>query len=1158
METVNPTSSSLVDAGVEEHVVDVGEDEQMVENCGFINGLSSQRFFVHPDNSKRELIIATAAGKRSPPVDTVPTDRAEFPGHGGGERLNGQIIQLKPVPHSLSSALHPLTWIFLNSDARGWIRRCQRYFALNPLNDDPKIMLAGMHLEGIAEYWFIDHVEGRNLSWSRFMDLFVYRFTSVREEDIVGEFNKLGQVTTVEKYIEKFVELRSYMMYRPLDEQYFLKSFFSGLKEDIRLCPGLTVKRLSIEAFVIMLGENREIEEITSELREEDSDCGVSLHPLKGQVPTDTIKLAGKVGNNNLVILVDSGYQRKWYKLWEKLILLWAIYSSFVTPLEFGFFRRLPKILFLVNSVGQGAFVVDIVLQFCVSYKDSQSYKMVYDRRLISFRYLRSYFALDVLSCIPWYIISKVVGRKEEVRWLILIRLTRARRVFTCFQELEKEIRVSYLFIRIMRLAVVLLYCTHTVACVMYYLATTLPLAEERNTWLGSLQLGNSSYVNFRDISMVKRYTTSLYFTIITMTTVGYGDVHAVNQREMIFIMIFVSIVMILNSYLGGNMTALIVKGSKTERYRDKMTAFMQYMDKHKLSKDLRSQIKAHLRLQYESNYTDTSALPDISIMIRAKISQSLYESHVKNILLFRDCSPGFINQIVTRVHEEFFLPGEEIIKQGDVVDHMYIICHGILEEVLIKADGSEEIVSDLEPNNFFGEIAVLCHIMQPYTVRVRDLCRLLRIDKESFSNITKIYLHDGRKVLKNLLELKGSDPRLNQVELDINFQIKKQEDELALRVMSAVYYGDVNQVIRLIQSGADPKKKDYHGRSALHLAASRGHENITNFLIQQEGVDINAEDNFGNTPLLEAIKSGHENIVSLLSDLGVRLEIRNVGSYLCTLVERGELELLRRVLRKGIDPDSVNYDARTPLHVAASQGLYSMAEMLIQEGADVLVPDRRGITPLQEGEAHGDANMISLMESELEIRTTSIPAVAFMTYIHPANLNAKSIPPCDFYFDMKYSVDYSTFSAIVTDEIHNNRNCKADLALLDMYSGCGGMSTGLCFGYKACGLDLVTHFIGFKWLPYHDCKRWAVDLDEAACQSLKLNLTETQDFLDLLKESNSVRRKYGDKRPMVRWVGYAPSDDTWEPIENLSKCPERIHDCVLQGMKPKILPPHL
>ncbi|KAG6400740.1 hypothetical protein SASPL_137582 [Salvia splendens] len=239
-------------------------------------------------------------------------------------------------------------------------------------------------------------------------------------------------------------------------------------------------------------------------------------------------------------------------------------------------------------------------------------------------------------------------------------------------------------------------------------------------------------------------------------------------------------------------------------------------------------------------------------------------------------------------------------------------------------------------------------------------------------------------------------------------------------------------------------------------------------------------------------------------------------------------------------------------------------------------------------------------------------------------NLKDNIIPPCDYYFDMKYDVDYSTFSTISTDSnsqlfshplmMSSNRKCaasktatkssmdgicKSELALLDLYSGCGGMSTGLCIGAKSCGLDLVA--------------RWAVDIDEAACGSLKLNHPETQvtrneaaeDFFDLLKEWDRICRKYGKyeqkelrskivreadnvkkselnqessceyevarlvdicygdpsdsgKRGLkfkVRWVGYGPSDDTWEPIEGLGKCSEHIRDFVQKGIKEKILP---
>ena len=91
-------------------------------------------------------------------------------------------------------------------------------------------------------------------------------------------------------------------------------------------------------------------------------------------------------------------------------------------------------------------------------------------------------------------------------------------------------------------------------------------------------------------------------------------------MREMVFIMVYVSFDMILGAYLIGNMTALIVKGSKTEKFRDKMTDLMKYMNRNRLGRDIREQIKGHVRLQYESSYTEASVIQDIPISIRAKV----------------------------------------------------------------------------------------------------------------------------------------------------------------------------------------------------------------------------------------------------------------------------------------------------------------------------------------------------------------------------------------------------------------------------------------------------------------------------------------------------------------------------------------------------------
>ena len=107
------------------------------------------------------------------------------------------------------------------------------------------------------------------------------------------------------------------------------------------------------------------------------------------------------------------------------------------------------------------------------------------------------------------------------MRYLLWIRLSRVRKVTKFFQSMEKDIRINYMFTRIVKLLAVELYCTHTAACIFYYLATTLPPSQEGYTWIGSLKLGDYSYSQFREIDIWKRYITSLYFAIVTMATVG-------------------------------------------------------------------------------------------------------------------------------------------------------------------------------------------------------------------------------------------------------------------------------------------------------------------------------------------------------------------------------------------------------------------------------------------------------------------------------------------------------------------------------------------------------------------------------------------------------------------------------------------------------------
>ena len=124
--------------------------------------------------------------------------------------------------------------------------------------------------------------------------------------------------------------------------------------------------------------------------------------------------------------------------------------------------------------------------------------------------------------------------------------------------------------------------------------------------------------------------------------------------------------------------------------------------------------------------------------------------------------------------------------------------------------------------------------------------------------------------------------------------------------LIKEAYYGDINEVRRLLESGANPNIKDpsydEDAWTPLLYASSYGFYEIANLLLDYEA-DPNIPDDWGQTPLMWASYKGHEEIVRLL-------------------------------LESGADPNVIDHYGRTSLMVAEEMG-YDNVVRLIQYHID-------------------------------------------------------------------------------------------------------------------------------------------------------------------------------------------------------------------------------
>ncbi|KAG6483573.1 hypothetical protein ZIOFF_060221 [Zingiber officinale] len=310
-------------------------------------------------------------------------------------------------------------------------------------------------------------------------------------------------------------------------------------------------------------------------------------------------------------------------------LILLALYSAWICPFEFAFLRYLPSTIFLVENIINSIFAIDIVLTFFVAYVDRKSYLIINDPKRIAVKlalthasYLLSSQTL-IYTAFPFQTIRFFFSRHGNSLGFELL---------AC---LDWRLRlVSSMFAR---------------------------YPDPKRTWIGAMMS------NFREDNLWIRYVTAIYWSITTITTTGYGDLHAENTREMLFDICYMFFNLGLTAYLIGNMTNHIVHGSGTSRTKNFVSPILpkfvaarsifmsgtiqaasEFVSRNKLQQHVKDHMITHICVRFKTEELKRQkTLSSLPKAIRSSIAEYLFFPAVQRVYLFQGISFNLVSQLV-------------------------------------------------------------------------------------------------------------------------------------------------------------------------------------------------------------------------------------------------------------------------------------------------------------------------------------------------------------------------------------------------------------------------------------------------------------------------------------------------------------------------------
>ena len=495
-------------------------------------------------------------------------------------------------------------------------------------------------------------------------------------------------------------------------------------------------------------------------------------------------KAAKMFGGGDDVMLhrIERGWRRHFLpkaafrKAWDAVVFLSLTYYAFTLPLHIGFaFRAMTsgrRAMLCVDYTVDVLCVIDLVLSFRF-FMHQEEGLVVFDAERVKARFMREHTVwAEVLAMLPLDLAVFLVpgrGMASLARVSKVLRLGKLVRYTSAVQThlAERFKGISVATRRFLSLNVVMLLVCHWCGCLFIFFSdlssSTTILSSDPGTvptWIEADQERGdecapcSFDVDHGEMRGFAGYLRAVYFAIVGMSTVGYGDITPQNTVETAYSTVMILFGGLMLPAIVGGLAALIGSMNRSDKeFRKKMASLRRIMKDNGYPTDMRERIVRY----YDYLWARQGGVDEIAILnelpgpLRQRVALCVTGSALDNIPFLKKCEDAVRQSIVSVLVPRTFLPNDIVIRAGEVGREMYIIERGTL--VVWNEDRTVAFAS-LHAGDYFGEACLLgTRPVRTATVIAKGYCDCFVLTLENLEEVMQIFPDWNASIVEAIAE---------------------------------------------------------------------------------------------------------------------------------------------------------------------------------------------------------------------------------------------------------------------------------------------------------------------------------------------------------------------------------------------------------------------